>query len=187
MHLVDEIDLPAAADQLAWLDRFLRRPISRHLINAINTGVRKLLRNEKIQHKLLNTERSYVWRLLNGRILRRISYYGVIKEMSAAMHHPVKYHGGQPHRPGSYCGHNRLCVRECLQGDAQGQSQASGQRGALDEQAGEQDAQIREQGYERNTHCLKEHFCRVLTRPAGTGINHAHRSKQHVTTQSWNQ
>jgi len=91
LHLVDEIDLAAAAEQMTGLDRFLRRPISRHLINAINTGMRKLLGNKKMQHKLLNAERSYVWRLLNGRMLRRISYYGLIKEMNAAMHHPVEY------------------------------------------------------------------------------------------------
>jgi hypothetical protein len=40
---------------------------------------------------MLNSDNPYILRLVNGRLLRVASFYGLVKEINASMHDPVEY------------------------------------------------------------------------------------------------
>jgi 6-phosphogluconolactonase/glucosamine-6-phosphate isomerase/deaminase len=81
----------AASNKLTGLDRFLQRRIARPVINAMNIGIRYWLNNKTVQQRMLNTDSPYVMRLIGGRLLKKVSFYGLCKEVNAALHHPVEY------------------------------------------------------------------------------------------------
>jgi len=91
LRLVGDIDLEQAASSMSGLDRFLRRRIARPLIGGLNQGIRRLLGRRKVQQRMLNSENPYVLRLINGRLLRTASFYGLVKEINASMHNPQEY------------------------------------------------------------------------------------------------
>jgi 6-phosphogluconolactonase/glucosamine-6-phosphate isomerase/deaminase len=88
---VEDLDLEESARSMSGLDRFLSRRIARTLIGGLNQGIRRLLNNRKVQQRMLNSENPYVLRLVNGRLLRVASFYGLVKEINASMHDPVEY------------------------------------------------------------------------------------------------
>lgn len=83
--------LADSAENLAGLDRFLRRRLSRPIINGITVGLRKMLEKRSVQQRLLNADMPYVLRLVGGRLLKTASLYGMAKEVNAALHNPVEY------------------------------------------------------------------------------------------------
>jgi 6-phosphogluconolactonase/glucosamine-6-phosphate isomerase/deaminase len=91
LSLVEDIDLEQAAGSMSGLDRFLRRYIARPLIAGLNQGIRRLLSRRKVQQRMLNSDNPYVLRLVNGRLLRTASFYGLVKEINASMHNPEEY------------------------------------------------------------------------------------------------
>jgi hypothetical protein len=91
LRLVEGIDLDHGARSMSRLDRFLSRWYSRHLIEGINQGIRRLLKNRKVLQRMLNSDSPYILRLVNGRLLRKASFYGLLKEINASMHDPVAY------------------------------------------------------------------------------------------------
>lgn len=78
-------------DNLAALGRFLDTPGSRPLVNAFNVLMRYLLNNRTVQQRMLNTDSPYVLRLVGNRLLKTASFYGLAKEVNAALHDPVEY------------------------------------------------------------------------------------------------
>ena len=83
--------LADSAENLAGLDRFLRGPLSRPLINGMTVGLRKMLDTRSVQQRFLNADMPYVLRLVGSRLLRTASLYGMAKEVNAALHNPVEY------------------------------------------------------------------------------------------------
>jgi hypothetical protein len=65
--------------------------IARPLINSLNVAIRKLLNNKTVQQRMLNSDIPYVLRLVNGRLLKTASFYGLLKEVNASQHRPVEY------------------------------------------------------------------------------------------------
>ncbi len=78
-------------NNLSTLDRFLQTPIAEPLVGSLNRLMRSLLNNKKVQQKILNANSPYVLRLVGNRLLKTASFYGLCKEINAAMHAPVMY------------------------------------------------------------------------------------------------
>jgi 6-phosphogluconolactonase/glucosamine-6-phosphate isomerase/deaminase len=78
-------------DNLAGLGRFLDRRSARPLVDLINLLMRYLLNNRTVQQRMLNTSSPYALRLVGNRLLKTASFYGLAKEINAAMHDPVAY------------------------------------------------------------------------------------------------
>jgi 6-phosphogluconolactonase/glucosamine-6-phosphate isomerase/deaminase len=91
LRVVDDIDLEHGARSMTGLDRFLTRWFARPLIGGLNQWIRRLLNNRKVQQRMLNSDNPYILRLVNGRLLRVASFYGLVKEINASMHDPVEY------------------------------------------------------------------------------------------------
>ena len=84
-------ELADSAQNLVGLDKFLKRRLSRPLVNGMTLGLRKLLDNRKVQQRMLNADMPYVLRLVGGRLLKTASLYGLAKEVNAGLHNPVEY------------------------------------------------------------------------------------------------
>jgi 6-phosphogluconolactonase/glucosamine-6-phosphate isomerase/deaminase len=78
-------------DNLAGLGRFLDFRGAQPLVNMINLFMRSLLNNRTVQQRMLNTDTPYALRLVGNRLLKTASFYGLAKEINAAMHDPVAY------------------------------------------------------------------------------------------------
>ena len=78
-------------DGLDRLDRFLDFRLAEPLVNSLNRGMRALLNNKTVQQGMLNTNSPYVLRLVGNRLLKTASFYGLAKEINAAMHDPIEY------------------------------------------------------------------------------------------------
>ena len=78
-------------DGLQGLDRFLATPLAKPIINAVNVVLRSLLNLRSVQQGMLNTDSPYVMRLVGNRLLKTASFYGLCKEVNAAMHDPEQY------------------------------------------------------------------------------------------------
>jgi hypothetical protein len=78
-------------DRLSTLDRLLKLPTAKPTINGINILMRSLLNNKKVQQRLLNTNSPYILRLVGSRLLKTASFYGLCKEVNAALHDPAEY------------------------------------------------------------------------------------------------
>jgi 6-phosphogluconolactonase/glucosamine-6-phosphate isomerase/deaminase len=92
----DKLELQAEAavsdaDSLARLGRFLQTPVAEPIVNGLNRGMRQLLNNKTVQQRMLNINSPYIMRLVGGRLLRTASFYGLFKEVDAALHDPVEY------------------------------------------------------------------------------------------------
>ena len=78
-------------DSLARLGKFLDTRSAKPLVNLINMLMRSLLDSRTVQQKMLNTNSPYALRLVGNRLLKTASFYGLAKEVNAAMHDPVTY------------------------------------------------------------------------------------------------
>ena len=77
---------------LPFLNIILKFPATEVLVNAANLGLRQLLGKKSVQQKLSNREIPYALRIIGSRLLKKVSLFGLLKEVSAAMHDPHKYH-----------------------------------------------------------------------------------------------
>jgi 6-phosphogluconolactonase/glucosamine-6-phosphate isomerase/deaminase len=78
-------------DSLAGLGKFLETRSARPLISGINALMRLMLNNRTVQQRMLNTDSPYVLRLVGNRLLKTASFYGLSKEVNAALHWPPEY------------------------------------------------------------------------------------------------
>ncbi len=78
-------------DSLSLLDRFLDTRLAEPLVSSMNLLIRSLLNNKTVQQRMLNTNSPYVLRLVGNRLLKTASFYGMCKEINAAMHNPIEY------------------------------------------------------------------------------------------------
>jgi 6-phosphogluconolactonase/glucosamine-6-phosphate isomerase/deaminase len=87
----NEFTAPLDSDNLERLSKFLKMPGAQSIILTLNTITRALLKNKKVQQKMLNTSSPYVLRIIGGRLLKKISFYGMLKEVNASLHDPREY------------------------------------------------------------------------------------------------
>ena len=78
-------------DNLSGLGKFLDTRSARPLVNSFNLLMRYLLNNKTVQQRMLNTNSPYVLRLVGNRLLKTASFYGLAKEVNAALHDPAEY------------------------------------------------------------------------------------------------
>ena len=90
LKLVDEAAVKDS-DSLGRLGRFLQTPIAEPIVSGLNSGLRQFLNNKTVQQRMLNINSPYIMRLVGGRLLRTASFYGLFKEVDAALHDPVEY------------------------------------------------------------------------------------------------
>jgi len=86
-----ELIAPDKKDALGRLGNFLQTPIAKPIVNGLNSFTRVLLKNKNVQQRLLNTNSPYVLRIVGGRLLKKISFYGMLKEVNASLHNPSEY------------------------------------------------------------------------------------------------
>ena len=79
------------SDSLARLGKFLNTRTAEPVVNSFNMVMRYLLNNKTVQQRMLNTNIPYVLRLVGNRLLKTASFYGLFKEVDAALHNPVEY------------------------------------------------------------------------------------------------
>jgi 6-phosphogluconolactonase/glucosamine-6-phosphate isomerase/deaminase len=79
------------SDNLARLGKFLNTRTAEPMVNSFNMVMRYLLNNKTVQQRMLNTDIPYVLRLVGNRLLKTASFYGLFKEVDAALHNPVEY------------------------------------------------------------------------------------------------
>lgn len=75
----------------AFLEKMMNLPGIEEAINAINVAIRYLASRVDLQKLMKQTESPYGHRLLGGRVLKKVSIYGVLKEVNAALHDPQEY------------------------------------------------------------------------------------------------
>jgi hypothetical protein len=78
-------------DSLPGLSYFLDSRVAEPMVGGLNFLLRSLLNNKSVQQRLLNINSPYVLRLVGNRLLKRASFYGLCKEINAAMHNPIEY------------------------------------------------------------------------------------------------
>jgi 6-phosphogluconolactonase/glucosamine-6-phosphate isomerase/deaminase len=76
---------------LSSLDRFLGTRLAEPAVGGLNVLIRALLNNKTVQQRMLNLNSPYALRLVGNRLLKTASFYGLFKEINAAMHDPVEY------------------------------------------------------------------------------------------------
>ena len=82
---------PQDEDSLDGLGKFLAMPGAQPIVNGINVLTRSLLKNKKVQQKMLNRRNPYILRIVGSRLLKKISFFGMLKEVNAALHDPREY------------------------------------------------------------------------------------------------
>ncbi len=75
----------------AALEKLMKLPGIEGVINAFNVVVRSLVSRIDLQKLMKQQEAPYGHRLLGGRVLKKVSFYGVLKEVNAALHDPHEY------------------------------------------------------------------------------------------------
>jgi|GEM_PF-1315006 len=78
-------------DSLPGLNNFLDSRVAEPVVGGLNFLLRSLLNNKSVQQRMLNINSPYVLRLVGNRLLKRASFYGLCKEINAAMHNPNEY------------------------------------------------------------------------------------------------
>lgn len=75
----------------AAIGMLLRIPGTETAINSLNVAARFLAGRIDLKKFLKQTDAPYGQRLLSDRVLKKVSFYGVLKEVNAAMHNPEGY------------------------------------------------------------------------------------------------
>ena len=73
------------------IERLMHFPGTEYLINTLNITLRHLLSKKDWQQTLSSREIPYGLRVIGERLLKKISLYGILKEINAAVHQPDEY------------------------------------------------------------------------------------------------
>lgn len=90
LHIHPDHDLPSDS-QVKNMDKMLALPGTKAWVSAMNKLWRQAIGRRDVQRKLLNSEQPYALRIIGSRLLKKISMYGLLKEISGAMHNPRLY------------------------------------------------------------------------------------------------
>jgi 6-phosphogluconolactonase/glucosamine-6-phosphate isomerase/deaminase len=77
--------------QPSRLLNFAKLPAVEQVINALNRGMRYLLDKRDLQQGVSQREIPYGLRVVGGRLLKKVSFYGLLKEIAASLHDPLEY------------------------------------------------------------------------------------------------
>jgi len=88
---LDDATAVKSQDSFDRLESFLGSPVAEPLIGGFNLLLRRLLGTRAAQQRLLNANTPYIIRLVGNRLLQTASFYGLFREIEAAMHDPVAY------------------------------------------------------------------------------------------------
>jgi 6-phosphogluconolactonase/glucosamine-6-phosphate isomerase/deaminase len=77
--------------QPSRLLKFARLPAVEQMINAFNRGMRFALDKRDLQQGLSQREIPYGLRVVGSRLLKKVSFYGLLKEICASLHDPLEY------------------------------------------------------------------------------------------------
>ncbi|MDP6978960.1 MAG: 6-phosphogluconolactonase [Myxococcota bacterium] len=75
----------------AAIGTFVKIPTTEYFMKGINSAVRFVFRRTQIQQRLSNREIPYALRIVGGRLFKKISFYGLLKEIDAATHDANDY------------------------------------------------------------------------------------------------
>ena len=70
---------------------FAKLPTVEYTINALNRAMRFLLDKRDVQQSMSAREIPYGIRVVGGRLLKKVSFYGLLKEICASLHDPLEY------------------------------------------------------------------------------------------------
>ncbi|MCP5042743.1 MAG: hypothetical protein GY944_17090 [bacterium] len=73
------------------LSLMVKLPTTEAFINAVNTTMRFAFRKAGMQQRMSNREIPYALRLVGSRLLKKVSFYGLLKEIDAALHDSHEY------------------------------------------------------------------------------------------------
>jgi 6-phosphogluconolactonase/glucosamine-6-phosphate isomerase/deaminase len=85
---LDEEQRKGLVSTPAMLSRLINVPGFESTVNAVNVGIRYLASRLDLQKLMKQQEAPYGQRLLSDRVLKKVSFYGVLKEVNAALHQP---------------------------------------------------------------------------------------------------
>jgi 6-phosphogluconolactonase/glucosamine-6-phosphate isomerase/deaminase len=85
-HHCDAID-----QRPAFMEKMMRFPATELMVNVMTSGIRYLLNKKRVQKRLSSRETPYALRIIGSRLLKKISFYGLLKEVNASLHDPYEY------------------------------------------------------------------------------------------------
>jgi hypothetical protein len=74
-----------------WLEQMMKFPGTESGVNMVSTLMRYLLDKKEVQQLISDRETPYALRLIGGRLLKKVSFYGLLKEVNASLHAPYEY------------------------------------------------------------------------------------------------
>lgn len=75
----------------AILEIMMRLPGTESVVNLFNTLMRYALGKKDLQKVMSQRATPYALRVMGGRLLRKVSIYGLLKEVNASLHDPYEY------------------------------------------------------------------------------------------------
>lgn len=78
-------------DRPRFVEKLLRLPATELVVNGLNGSIRSILAKKDLQQMLSRHEVPYGLRVIGERMLKKISFYGLLKEINAAIHDPYVY------------------------------------------------------------------------------------------------
>jgi len=78
-------------DRPRLVEKLLRMPATEFVVNALNSTIRSILAKKDLQKMLSQREVPYGLRVIGERMLKKISFYGLLREINAAVHDPYVY------------------------------------------------------------------------------------------------
>lgn len=85
-HHCDAID-----QRPAFMEKMMQFPVTELIVNAMTSGIRYLLNKKGVQKVLASRETPYALRIIGSRMLKKVSFYGLLKEVNASLHDPYEY------------------------------------------------------------------------------------------------
>ena len=75
----------------ALLEKLMNFPGTETMVNGATVAIRRYLKRKGMRKLMSKQDAPYGHRILSNRVLKKVSLYGVLKEMNAAMHDPYEY------------------------------------------------------------------------------------------------
>jgi len=75
----------------AVLEKLMNFPGTEAVVNTATLAIRRYLKRKGMKKIMSRQDAPYGHRILSSRVLKKVSLYGVLKEMNAAMHDPYEY------------------------------------------------------------------------------------------------
>jgi 6-phosphogluconolactonase/glucosamine-6-phosphate isomerase/deaminase len=74
-----------------FMEKMMKFLATEAIVNALTAGIRHFLAKKDLQKILSRRETPYALRIIGSRLLKKISFYGLLKEVNASLHDPYEY------------------------------------------------------------------------------------------------